>query len=255
MKKIILIGVGVVVAAVIALVIVLSSSLDGMAKRAVESVGPKITKVEVKLDSVSLSPISGSGKVNGLVVGNPEGFKAPSAIRVGSATLAIQPSSLFSDKVIIKTINVEGPEITFETDLRANNLSKLLANINETTGGGKESQVEKEEPKAARKLQVNEFIVTGAKVNVSLTSPIVKSATVTLPEIRLKDLGTGPEGITAASLTKEMLQVVLNKSIEAAAAAAADLAKGAVTGELNKAAGGALEKATEGLGGLLKKKK
>src|SRR6476646_7889774 len=91
-------------------VLAMSLFLDKGIKRGIETVGPMLTKVDIKLDSVSLSILSGSGKLKGLVVGNPEGFKTPSAIQVGNASLALQPGSIFSDKVIIKTINVEAPE-------------------------------------------------------------------------------------------------------------------------------------------------
>jgi hypothetical protein len=55
--------------------------LDSAVKKGVETLGPKMTKVDVKLDSVSISLLSGSGKIKGLVVGNPEGYKTPHAIR------------------------------------------------------------------------------------------------------------------------------------------------------------------------------
>ena len=69
-------------------------------------------KVQVKLDSVNLSLLSGSGKVQGLIVGNPEGFKTPQAISVGAASLALQPASLLADKIVVESINVQAPEIT-----------------------------------------------------------------------------------------------------------------------------------------------
>src|SRR3954469_7544093 len=73
--------------------------LDGAIKRGVETVGPKLTKSEVKLDGVHLSLLSGSGKLKGLIVGNPDPYKTPHAISLGTATLEPKPGSLFSDKV------------------------------------------------------------------------------------------------------------------------------------------------------------
>src|SRR5881409_3710652 len=99
--------------------------LDSAVKRAVETMGPNLTKVPVKLDYVNVSLLTGSGKIRGLVVGNPEGYKSPSAIRVGAGSLALKPASLLSDKVVIEAINLQGPEVTFETDLTQNNLSKI----------------------------------------------------------------------------------------------------------------------------------
>lgn len=258
MKKILLIGAAVVLVIIIGLVVAAGLFMDTAVKRGIETVGPKLTKVSIKLDGVALSLMSGSGKIKGLDVGNPEGFKTPSAIKVGTATLGVQPRSLFADKVIINTINVEAPEVTFETDLRGNNLSKILANLDETMGGGKQADQEAQDPKAARKLQVNEFVITGGKIHVNITALGGQSATVPLPEIRLKDLGTGPEGITAAALTKQVLEVVLKNAVQAAGSAVTDLGKGAasqISGQVQSLSTGGVQRVTEGLGGLLKKKK
>jgi hypothetical protein len=165
------------VVVVILAVLAIGLLLDKAIKSGVETFGPKLTKVDIKLQSVSLSLLSGSGTIKGLVVGNPEGFKTPSAINVGEATLALKPSSLLSDKIIIKSIKVQGLEITFETDLKNNNLSKILANVQEATGGGQKEPAKPREPsqlketKPAKKLEVDEFIIPGGKVRVSVTGP------------------------------------------------------------------------------------
>ena len=67
-----------------------------------ETVGPKLTKVDVKLDSASLSLLSGSAKSRALLSAILEGYNAPSAIEVGTASLAGIPGLLFSDKVVVK---------------------------------------------------------------------------------------------------------------------------------------------------------
>lgn len=253
MKKIlvrILIG---ILALIVVAAICMGLFLDSAIKRGVETVGPMVAKVEVKLDAVSLSLLSGSGKVKGLLVGNPEGYKTPSAIQVGQASLALRPGSLFSDKVIIKSVNVEAPEVTFETDLKGNNLSKILANLQATTGGGASQPAT---PKSAsKKLQVDDFLIRGAKLHVSV-STLGQSATVPLPDIHLTALGTGPDGITAAELTKLVLQAIEKEAVQASSSAIAGLAKDAsgLTKGADKAAAGAVDKLGQGIGGLLKKK-
>jgi len=135
MKKLLVrIFIGLVVL-LIAAVLIAGFSLDGIVKRGIETFGPKLTKVDIKLDKVALSLFSGSGKIDGLVVGNPEGFKTPQAIRVGSISLVLSPGSLLSDKVVIKSITVDAPEITYETGAGGSNLKKILANLNEATAG------------------------------------------------------------------------------------------------------------------------
>jgi uncharacterized protein involved in outer membrane biogenesis len=185
----------------------------------------------------------------------------PSSISVGEATLSLKPSSLLSDKIIIKTINVQAPEITFETDLKHNNLNKLLSNVQETTGGGENASAKPNEPsqpqdaKAARKLQVDELIITGGKIHISVTGLTQGTATAILPEIHLQDLGTGPDGITAAELTKRLLVAIEKGAAQAASGAVTDISKGAVyvTKDVSNTGSNALQRVTKGLGGLLKK--
>lgn len=236
--------------------------LDDAVKRGILTIGPKLTKVEMKLDSVSLSLLSGSGKLKGFILGNPEGFKSPSAISVGSTELSVDPKSLLGDKIVLRTIELQAPEVTFETDLKANNLGKILSNLEETTGGKKEPTettppppTPSEQAKASKKLQVDNFVISGGKLHVTVSSFGGKSATVKLPEIRLKDLGKGPEGITAAELTKLVLLKLEAVAAEQAIPAIADLSKGAVYlgNDAKAAATNKLEKATKGIGDLFKK--
>ena len=100
MKKIIVRLLILLVILLVPAVVALHLFLDSAVKKAVEIAGPELMKVQVKLDSVNLSLLSGSGKVQGLVVGNPEGFKTPQAISVGAASLALQPASLLADKIV-----------------------------------------------------------------------------------------------------------------------------------------------------------
>jgi hypothetical protein len=259
MKKFIIRSLIALLILIVLAVIGVSLFLDAGIKKGVETVGPLVVKVPIKLDSVSLSLLSGSGKIGGLVVGNPEGYKTPSAISVASASLALQPGSLLSDKIVIKSIKVQGPEITYETDLKASNLGKILDNLETSTGGDKEPTKGPEQPKAskpAKKLQVDEFVIEGGRIHVSVTALGGKSATVPLPPIRLPRMGEGPEGITAAELTKVVLKKVLDSATKEGANAVSELAKGAVLmgKEASKTPVDSAEKVTKGIGDLFKKK-
>jgi uncharacterized protein involved in outer membrane biogenesis len=256
MKKILFgVGIGLIVL-VIAVVLAAHFFLDGAIKRGVETVGSKLTQVDVKLTTVQVTLLSGSGQIKGLTVGNPAGYKTPQAISVGTATLSLQPGSLLGDKVVIKKIEVIAPEITFEGGFGGNNLSKIMANVNEATSSGSTNATESPtDKKAAKKLEVDDFVITGAKLHVDVTGLTGQSIPIVIPNIHLTDLGTGPEGITAAELTKRVLSEIQKAAIKAADTAAADLGKGAtdLTKDLGKSAGENVNKLTKGLGGLLKK--
>jgi len=260
MKKILVrICIALVVLVVLA-VLAVHFFLDGAVKRGVETVGPKLTKTEVKLAGVHISILSGSGKVKGLIVGNPDPYKTPFSISVGTATLELKPGSLLSDKLVIRTVNVESPEITFEGGLSGNNLSKILANLNEATSGSGGTNVAgatpKEEKKANKKLEVDDFTITGAKLTANITDLGGKSLSITLPTIHLSNLGTGPEGITVTELTKEVISAIEKESVKAVSSSAGDIGKAAenLTKGLGKNAGGAVSNVTQGIGNLFKKK-
>lgn len=247
MKKIkkILIGslIGLVVLLVVAVVIV-GMFMGTIVKKGLETVGPQIAKVDIKLDSVSLSLLSGSAKVKGLVVGNPEGYKAPQAISVGVASVAVSPGSVLSDKIVVKSVIVQAPEITFEGGIKNNNLTKILDNVNAATGGGKSGTEPKTgESKPAKKLQVDEFTITGAKVHIGA------AAAIPLPDIHLSNLGTGPEGITPADLTQRVLSEVVAGVITAVAKSGVE----EVGKQAQEAVGSGIEKVGKSIGNLFKK--
>ena len=254
MKKWVLRAVLVMVGLIVAAIVLAWIYLDTIVKRGVEKVGPAITKTDVRLEGVTLSLFSGSGELKGFVVGNPEGFKTPSAIQVQSAALALKPGSVLGDKVVVHSIKLIGPQITFEGGLKGNNLGKLLDNVQ---GTKQEPADTGEEQKAkTRKLQVDDFLITGAKVNVVADFLGGKAMTVNLPEIRLSNLGQGPDGITPAELTEKVLREVLEQTLKAVAGAGTDVTqflKGVGTG-ITTNAPEQLKDAARGIGDLFKKK-
>ena len=258
MKKIIL---GILIALVVLVVVVVvavSLFLDSAIKKGVETYGPQFTKVDVKLDGVSLSLLSGAGSIKGLVVGNPEGYKSPHAISVGKASLTLSPGSVFSDKIVIKSVRVEAPDISFELGSGGNNLKKILANVEAATGSGgsKDTKAPVESGKPAKKLQVDDFVITGAKVRVGATV-LGGTAPIPLPDIHLTGLGAGPEGITPGELTKKILTALEEGTVKAAAGAVTGLGKDAVNAarDAGKTATEAVGNVTKGVTDLFKKKK
>ncbi|NJM56099.1 MAG: hypothetical protein HC841_09600, partial [Verrucomicrobiae bacterium] len=161
---------------------------DSIIKKGVEAVGPKATQVDVRLEGVNLSLLGGHGTLNGLFVGNPAGYKSESAMKVGTAHLALDAGSLMSDKVVIRSLRIESPEITFEGGLKENNLTQIQKNVQAFAGMTEAAPAGEPaaEPGATKKLQVDEFVLSGAKVNVVLTSPVSFTTSVKIADIRLE---------------------------------------------------------------------
>lgn len=206
---------------VLLVVVVLGATLfllDKIVKKGVETAGPVLTDTPVTLDKVSLSPLSGKGRLYNFQIDNPEGFETQNAIRAGKVEVVVDPSTLMQEKVVVRSIHVNQPEVTFEIGKEGNNLGRLLQNINEAVNQlpqGKEPAGEAEQS-AAKKLQVDDFLISGGQINVSAEFLKGKSISVPLPEVHLTNLGQGPEGITAAELAQRIFAQLLAGSTQAA---------------------------------------
>lgn len=247
MKKKILLGIGIgLIAIIVIAVIVAGFFLGDVVKAGMETVGPKVTQTSLTVGSVQVSVLTGSAGVNDLVLGNPDEYKAkaPVAISVGKAAVRVAPFSVLSDKIVIKSVEVRSPVITFEgIPLGANNLNKIMDNVNAFTGGAAAKPAGTNAPapagaqKPGKKLEVDDFLITGATVQFN-------GATLPLPDIHFSDLGQGTEGITAGDLIKKILGEITTASVKAAAGS---------VGNAGKALGNEAGKIGKGLGGLLGK--
>jgi uncharacterized protein involved in outer membrane biogenesis len=214
---------------------IVALNLDAIVKKAVETYGPQITKVSVNVDAVHIGLLTGSANIKDLVVGNPEGYNSPEAIRVGNAAVGVNPFSILSDKIVVRSIVVKEPEITFEGGLGGNNLSQILDNVNGSAKeGGPVVTNSVGQPKPSKKIEVDDFLITGAKVHVTLKDMGGKALTLPLPDIHLTDLGQGTDGITATDLTRRVLEAVTAATVKAVSDAAAKLGKETVGIGVNK---------------------
>ncbi|EEF60394.1 hypothetical protein [Pedosphaera parvula] len=255
-KTLIRIVLGLGILLVVALVAVFFS-LNSIVKKGVETVGPQITKVDVKLGSANISPFGGSGQLSKLFVGNPEGYKTASAIQVGDVKVAVKVGSVLSDTIMVEQINIQAPEITMEGTLTGNNLSKILENLNSTSETKEKVKNEPTAGKKEKKFIVKDIVVNGAKVHLNITAlGQTLGMTVPIPDIHLQNVGTGEGGVSAAELSRQILKPILAGAVEAGTKAIADGGKQLkdIGKNLGKGSVDDLNKAAKGVTDLFKKK-
>lgn len=207
-KKIVLYSflslVGLFIAGVILLLLFLGSAI----RKGVETVGPQLTGCPIKVQDVSISMLRGTFELNGLDVGNPEGFKTPSAFKVKTVRVALEPKSVLSDRILIHEIFIDGPEVTYEVGLSGSNIGKIQKNVETATGGGKEKPAAETAPaekKPGKKVQIDVVTVRGGKINLSSTVLGGSAVPIPLPEVNLKDIGKDKEGASIGDAAKEIL--------------------------------------------------
>lgn len=232
MKK--LLAVVVVVIAAVAAFLMLNNPLGRLVKLAVESYGPDMVQAEVRVSSVKISAADGQGKLSGLRLGNPKGFKTEFALKADIIELVIEPASIAKEVVVLHKVLIDAPHIIYEKGGHGSNFDAIQRNVEAYLGAG--GQKTKDEKSGGKKMIIDSFVIRNAQVNYN------GSIDLSLPDIELHNIGKSSGGVTSAQLTK-MIIAELNAKLVLA------LAKTAIVG----AAGGVVVGAGMAIKGLLGK--
>lgn len=246
MKKLLIIA-GVAVVVAIAAVFALEVFLGKAVTAGVNSFAPKVTQTKVTLASARISPLSGSGTLSGLVIGNPKGWSEGNICSLGKVHLNVAPFSVLGDRILIEEIEIDAPEFNYETKLIASNVGDLLKNIEAATGKGTAASETKTKDGKPIKIEVKRFKLTNGKVRLGLSGA---GATLPMPPITLNDLGTKEGGITPDQLAFAVMKSVTASIVTATTNAMGDVGK---TG--GAAAADGAKKAVDGIKGLFGGKK
>ncbi len=215
MKKWIFIGLGAIVVILIVVVVVGLSKLGPLVKMAVNTYGPKITGTELRVDDVGISIFSAEAKLKKFFLGNPAGFKSASAMKVGSIHVDVDEGSLTKDTIIINTVEVVGPEITYEKRGQTDNFQSILNNVQKNVPKGETAKKETAKEGPGKQLIINDFILKNGKVNLAVAMPGgvlgEQEIKADLPDIHLKDIGKKKGGASAAEVAKEIFAAIYGK--------------------------------------------
>ncbi len=204
-----------IIAALVALgvvaVLIVAFMLGSIVKKSVNHIGPQITQTSLVLEDAKISPFSGKGTLKGLTVGNPAGWTTPRAFYLGEISIDMEPGSLTKDRIVINSIVINEPEITFETKITTSNLQDLLKNIQKSSESGgttpppADGETKPADPGKEVKLEVKSFRLEKAKVIVAGGGT---SVPVEIPAIVLENLGTREGGLTPEQLAMAVLKEI-----------------------------------------------
>jgi hypothetical protein len=215
MKKWIFIGLGAIVVLVIVVVVVGLSKLGPLVKMAVNTYGPKITGTELRVDDVGISIFSAEAKLKKFFLGNPSGFKSPSAMKVGSIYVDVDEGSITKDTIIINKVEVDGPEITYEKRGKSDNFRSILNNVQKNVPKGETAKKEPAQEGPGKQLIINDFILKNGKVNLAVAMPGGalgdREIKADLPDIHLTDIGKKKGGASPAEVAKEIFAALYGK--------------------------------------------
>ncbi len=240
-KKLLYIGGGLAVL-VLAGYIGMTFFLGSVVTAGVNSFAPKLTQTKVTLADAKISPLTGSGTLSGLVVGNPAGWSDNNICSLGKIHVAVAPFSLLGDHIVVNEIDIEAPEFNYETKILSSNVGALLKNIESAMGGKDAAPQATTKSGQPIKFEVKKFRLSNGKVRLGVGGTGVS---LPMPDIELTDLGTKEGGITPDQLVLAVMKNVTSSIVSATTKAVGEIGK--TTGA---AAAAATKKAGEGLKNL-----
>ncbi len=206
----------------------------------------KVTQTETTLGDLDVSLLSGRIVLNNLAIGNPAGFKDKNAFQLGSIVVNFDPRSVFSDKIVIKNVDVNGVAVSTELNAQGKtNVTELLNNVNKFVGEDQQNQVQKapanqepavkQESDNSKSVVIRDLIIKDSSVRAGIAGQMMD---VPLPEIHQQNIGeqkdqslgeiiVGILNVINAESTKAVVkatQEALEKNIQAGK----DTAKGLV---------------------------
>ncbi len=206
--------------------------------------------IAVGLRGLSLSPLSGRIKVEGLSIGEPPGFGDAPLLEMAEASVRLDPRALFDDPATIDRIAIRGLRVRFIWRAGRNNLSDLerrLARLAPPVpSGGQETE--------DRTVRIRELHLRDIRVGVSGEMPLARGVggthgpasverTLALADFTLTDIG-GEKGVPPREALRLALQALVPQIEKAARSSIAKTAKRKWKQKVKR-------KALDGLRGLL----
>ncbi|NRA57154.1 MAG: AsmA family protein [Phycisphaerales bacterium] len=188
--------------------------IDTVAQSGVERGATYALDVPTTLVSADVGILSGGVTLTGLEVSNPNGFDAPHFLKLGSTDLDVSLGSLTSDTVEIPSLVLSGIDVRLERTTEGSNYRAILDNLSRFEKG------EKAEPKpdgktfVIRTLEIRDVKVHVDAVPIGGALGELASAEMTVPEVVLRDVGSGGKPMSIAELSAVILKTILASAID-----------------------------------------
>ena len=255
------ITVSVLAVIVIAAAVYVLSSLDAIVAGAIEKYGTQVTQTPVQVSSVSIDLKAGSGAIEQLSVGNPDGFSAPDIFTLGGISTRLDVASINKDPIVIEEIRIDTPAVFYEINKTgASNIKELQKNIEQSTSGSSKTAAETPES-SGPKVVIRKLVIAGGKIDAKVAALGDQQLSADLPRIQLNNIGEKSGGATGAEVTQQVLSAIIarvgpavaNLGLEKYVGKSLNEAKELLNEKVGDQVGGALEEKTkEGAEGLKK---
>lgn len=192
--------------------------LEMLVKKAVNKYGSEVTGTSVNLSGFNINLKDGEASVKEITIANPENYKTKYAIELGNIDVKVNLKSVTTDTIIIDSIVVNKPVVSYEMkSLTENNISEIINNVNKYTtpsaaeASQEEVKAEAKDDNAGKKVIIKEVIISNGEINGAMTAaPDIVSAAIPLPTLTLNNIGGESKGTTIADAIAFIMDKLLS---------------------------------------------
>jgi hypothetical protein len=213
MFKILKIAIVLVILLVVGGGVALYLTVNKLIKEGVEKVASDTLQVPVTVREVKLSPLSGSGMIKGLVIANPEGYHTEHAFAMDRIYVSLDVKSLFSERIVIRTLHIEAPSIYYEVGLGNSNIGTIKKNVAGDSDDAASDDEDDEPSGESKALHIDDIKIAEAQVAVSAKILKGQAASLTLADFEMKDL----DSERAEEVIAEVINTLIDTIIKAVA--------------------------------------
>ena len=183
--------------------------LDSVVVSTIERYGSAVTGTDVSVDGVDLALTAGRAHFTGLTIDNPKGYDTDYAVRIGTATVAVDVGSLAGKVPVVKELELDGALINAEQRDAASNLTDIQKHA--TAGSGDASAAE------PGRIIVEQFRLRNGRVLVT-SEYLSKPEELPLGDVVVRNIGSATGGATYSEAAESMLTPVIAAARSAAEA-------------------------------------
>lgn len=179
---------------------VIMSRASTLIRDAVENYGPELIGAPVQLKRVTFSLIKGEAGLEGLVIGNPPGFKSDYSFSLAQLRIKLDPLSLFSERIEISKLVIIQPDLIWEIGKGGSNFQALQKNLPMVADPGASD--------SGPLVMIDHVYLNGTRVTIE-GLPVSRDISLTLPDLHIENIGRDEGGVTFGNAMEEIIAVIL----------------------------------------------
>lgn len=214
LKRTIKIAISTLVIILVIALTVIYFALNSIVAQGIRTFGTQATGTKVEVQSVNISPFGGSLEIKGLSVANPKDYESGNALVLNRFFVNMNLKSIFSDKIIINEVLIEGMAINLEPSVTSgSNLQEINNNISAYTSAEKTQQKEPSQ-KPGKKVVIKHLLIQNGTITIS-SSLLKNNIKVPMAKIQMRDIGENDKESAG-----DVLQTVFNQMLSGISSAA-----------------------------------